>query len=204
MTAFMLMCYLNDAFNGGIYFKNINDCLYYSERLSDQSINVPIKVEKYECMCKLIPNIDDKKVKVYQEVAMLTALIGPVSNLLGKFIEDKDAKNKLAHELATMAERHAQELSKGQIEANTAQAKHPSLFVAGARPAIMWICALGLLTQFFIMPIAEWATAIWMPEITLPSLATGELMTLTLSLLGLGGMRSFEKSKGVARESMKK
>ena len=204
MTAFMLMCYLNDAFNGGIYFKNINDCLYYSERLSDQSINVPIKVEKYECMCKLIPNIDEKKVKVYQEVAMLTALIGPVSNLLGKFIEDKDAKNKLAHELATMAERHAQELSKGQIEANTAQAKHPSLFVAGARPAIMWICALGLLTQFFIMPIAEWATAIWMPEITLPSLATGELMTLTLSLLGLGGMRSFEKSKGVARESMKK
>ena len=54
------------------------------------------------------------------------------------------------------------------------------------------------------MPIAEWATAIWMPEITLPSLATGELMTLTLSLLGLGGMRSFEKSKGVARQNMKK
>ena len=135
---------------------------------------------------------------------MLTALIGPVTNLVGKFIEDKDKKNELAHQLSTMAERHAQELAKGQIAANTEQAKHPSLFVAGARPAIMWICALGLLTQFFIMPIAEWATAIWMPEITLPKLATGELMTLTLSLLGLGGMRSFEKSKGVARENMKK
>ena len=46
---------------------------------------------------------------------MLTALIGPVSNLLGKFIEDKDMKNKLAHEVATMAETHAQELAKGQI-----------------------------------------------------------------------------------------
>ena len=135
---------------------------------------------------------------------MLTALIGPVTNLVGKFIEDKDKKNELAHQLSTMAERHAQELAKGQIAANTEQAKHPSLFVAGARPAIMWICALGLLTQFFVMPIAEWATAIWMPEITLPSLKTGELMTLTLSLLGLGGMRSFEKSKGVARENMKK
>ena len=135
---------------------------------------------------------------------MLTALIGPVTNLVGKFIEDKDKKNELAHQLSTMAERHAQELAKGQIAANTEQAKHPSLFVAGARPAIMWICALGLLTQFFIMPIAEWATAIWMPEITLPILKTGELMTLTLSLLGLGGMRSFEKSKGVARENMKK
>tara|TARA_R100001224_G_scaffold36543_1_gene20747 strand:- start:10 stop:417 length:408 start_codon:yes stop_codon:yes gene_type:complete len=135
---------------------------------------------------------------------MLQALIGPVTNLVGKFIEDKDKKNELAHQLSTMAERHAQELAKGQIAANTEQAKHPSLFVAGARPAIMWICALGLLTQFFVMPIAEWATAIWMPEITLPKLATGELMTLTLSLLGLGGMRSFEKSKGVARENMKK
>jgi hypothetical protein len=135
---------------------------------------------------------------------MLQALIGPVTNLVGKFIEDKDKKNELAHQLSTMAERHAQELAKGQIAANTEQAKHPSLFVAGARPAIMWICALGLLTQFFIMPIAEWATAIWMPEISLPKLQTGELMTLTLSLLGLGGMRSYEKSKGVARENMKK
>ena len=124
---------------------------------------------------------------------MLQALIGPVSKLVGKFIEDKDQKNKLAHDLATLASRHAQELAKGQIAANAEQAKHPSIFVAGARPAIMWICALGLLTQFFIMPIAEWATAIWMPDIT-----------LTLSLLGLGGMRSYEKSKGVARENMKK
>ena len=74
---------------------------------------------------------------------MLTALIGPVSKLVGKFIEDKDQKNKLAHDLATMAEKHALQLAKGQIAANAEQAKHPSIFVAGARPAIMWICALG-------------------------------------------------------------
>jgi len=135
---------------------------------------------------------------------MIKDILSAVSGVASEFIEDKDKKNELAHQLSTMAERHAQELAKGQIAANTEQAKHPSLFVAGARPAIMWICALGLLTQFFVMPIAEWATAIWMPEITLPKLATGELMTLTLSLLGLGGMRSFEKSKGVARENMKK
>ena len=97
---------------------------------------------------------------------MIQALIGPATKLLGKFIEDKDQKNKLAHDLATLASRHAQELAKGQIAANAEQAKHPSIFVAGARPAIMWICALGLLTQFFIMPIAEWATMIWMPEIS--------------------------------------
>ena len=135
---------------------------------------------------------------------MISSILGLAAPILDKFIEDKDQKNKLAHDLATIAQKHAQELAKGQIQANVEQAKHPSLFVAGARPAIMWICALGLFTQFFIMPIAEWATVIWMPEVLLPELNTGELMTLTLSLLGLGGMRSFEKTKGIARENMKK
>ena len=131
---------------------------------------------------------------------VITSALGIGEKLLDKFVEDKDLKRKLTHEL----KKEMIALDKGQIQVNLEQAKHPSLFVAGARPSIMWICALGLLTQFFIMPIAEWATAIWMPDISLPKLATGELMTLTLSLLGLGGMRSFEKSKGVARENMKK
>lgn len=124
--------------------------------------------------------------------------------LLDKFIPDADLKTKLAHQISSMAETHAAELAKGQLEANVVQAKHPSIFVSGSRPAILWICALGLLTQFFLMPIAEWASAIWYPEITLPKLQTEQLMALTFSLLGLGGMRSFEKSKGVARENMKK
>ena len=72
----------------------------------------------------------------------LTALLGPATKLLDKFIEDKDEKNKLAHELATMADRHAQELASGQLQANIQQAKSSSVFVAGARPAIMWVCCL--------------------------------------------------------------
>ena len=137
-------------------------------------------------------------------LGILEKLIDPVSNVLDKVIEDKDQKAKLAHEIATMAERFHHEQAMAQSEANVEQAKHPSLFVAGARPAIMWICALGLLTQFFVMPIAEWATAIWAPGVDLPALQTSELMTLTLSLLGLGGMRSWEKAQGVARENLKK
>lgn len=93
-----------------------------------------------------------------------------------------------------------------QAQANVESAKHSSLFVAGARPAIMWICALGLMTNFFLLPLAEWGTAVWAPQIILPDfdqLQSGELMTLTLSLLGLGGMRSWEKSKGVARSNLK-
>ena len=64
--------------------------------------------------------------------SMLEKLIAPVAGLLDKFIEDKDQKNTLAHEIATMAERHAQELAKAQIEVNKAEASNPSLFVSVA------------------------------------------------------------------------
>ena len=133
----------------------------------------------------------------------LTALIGPATKLLGKFIEDKDKKNELAHSIATMAEKHAQELSKGQIDVNKEQAKHPSIFVSGARPAIMWVCCLGLLWQFFIGPVLTWTTGIWFPDMVPPQLEVEGLITLVMSLLGLGAMRSFEKSKNVARDNLK-
>lgn len=136
---------------------------------------------------------------------MLQALIGPVAGLLDKFIEDKDTKNKLAHEIATMSEKHAYALAKSQAEANTESAKHPSMFVAGARPAIMWVCAIGLFVNFFILPILTWLTHLFAPEINMPNFVdTGELISLTVALLGMGGLRSWEKTKGVARENMKK
>mgnify|MGYP003111440531 CR=1 len=130
---------------------------------------------------------------------MLQAILGAAAPILDKFVEDKDAKNQIKAEL----EKQIVSLQAAQAAANVAQAKHSSLFVAGARPAIMWICALGLMTNFFLMPIAEWVTAIWAPGTPLPKLETEELMSLTLALLGLGSMRSWEKSKGVARENMK-
>ena len=61
---------------------------------------------------------------------MIDKLIGPVTGLLDKFIEDKDQKAKLAHEVATMAQRHAQELAKAQLEVNKAEAQHKSIFVS--------------------------------------------------------------------------
>jgi hypothetical protein len=63
-------------------------------------------------------------------MSILNSLIGPVTGLLDKFIEDKDKKNQIAYELSTMAEKHAQELLKGQLEVNKTEAAHKSLFVA--------------------------------------------------------------------------
>ena len=71
-------------------------------------------------------------------LAMLGSLIGPVSDLLDKAIPDKDLKAKLAHEIATMAERHTHDQVKAQLEINKTEAKHTSMFVAGWRPACGW------------------------------------------------------------------
>ena len=124
---------------------------------------------------------------------MLQALIGPVTGLLDKFIEDKDQKNALAHDLATMADNHAQELAKGQLAVNAVEAAHKSLFVAGWRPFVGWICGVGLLYNVLISQIL----AIWFEVPTVdPSLLTPILM----GMLGMGAMRSYEKTKGVQRE----
>ena len=131
---------------------------------------------------------------------MLTALIGPVTNLVGKFIEDKDQKNKLAHELATMAENHAQELAKGQLAINQTEAKHKSIFVAGWRPFIGWTCGIALAWHFVIAPFIIFFSAYF--GITLPELPTfdmGSLMTVLMGMLGLGGLRTFEKYKGITK-----
>ena len=126
------------------------------------------------------------------------AVVGVVDNVLDKFVEDKDLRTKLNHELKTQV----QQANLAQIAVNQEQARHASIFVAGARPAIMWICAFGLGWQFVFQPICVWALAVWATDLTIPIIPTEGLMTLTLSLLGLGGMRSFEKSKGIQRNNL--
>jgi len=130
---------------------------------------------------------------------MIESLIGPVFGILDKFVQDKDLKQKLAHELKTELHR----ANMAQIEVNKEQAKHSSLFVSGARPAIMWVSCLGLFWSFFLAPFLNWAIVISGSTASLPAIQTEGLLTLTLSLLGLGGYRSFEKFKGVARSSLK-
>ena len=131
---------------------------------------------------------------------MIQALIGPATELLGKFIEDKDQKAKLAHEIATMAERHAQELAKGQLEINKAEAQSRNIFIAGWRPFVGWTCGLALFVHFLAIPISDVVTAyLGYPPPEYPAFDMDTLMTVLLGMLGLGGMRSFEKMKGVTK-----
>ena len=86
-----------------------------------------------------------------------------------------------------------------QAVANIEGAKHRSVFVAGWRPAIGWVAALGLGYQFLVLPFAGLINAYAKLPVELPSLAAEQLMSLVMALLGLGGMRTFEKYKGAAK-----
>jgi len=131
---------------------------------------------------------------------IVESIVGVAGKVLDKFVEDKDLKTKLEAEFKTQL----LTLDLAQAATNLEQAKHPSIFVAGARPSIMWICAFALAWQFIGAPIAAWVVVMWYPTVTLPVLETGELTGLVLALLGLGTMRTAEKWKGVSRDNMKK
>lgn len=128
---------------------------------------------------------------------MLQALIGPVANLLDKFIEDKDQKNALAHEIATLATRQAHEANMGQIEINKAEAQHRSMFVAGWRPFLGWGLSFAMLWHFVLAPITIFGfsyAGVTAPD--LPVFDMDSLLTVLLGMLGLGGLRTVEKIKG--------
>jgi|TARA_R110000822_G_scaffold308674_1_gene436946 hypothetical protein len=128
------------------------------------------------------------------------SVIGVAGKVLDKFVEDKDLKTKLEAELKSQVI----SLDLAQAQANIEQAKHPSLFVSGARPSIMWVCCFGLAWQFVLQPIAVWIIAVTNSTLTLPLIPTEGLISLTIALLGLSASRSAEKFKGVARNNMKR
>jgi phenylpyruvate tautomerase PptA (4-oxalocrotonate tautomerase family) len=131
---------------------------------------------------------------------MLDMLIGPVTGLLDKFIPDADEKARLAHEISTMATRHAHELAKEQISINREEAKHTSIFVSGWRPATGWICVAGMGFNFIAVPIGNFACALAGVDVIMPNLDISEMMPVLLGMLGLGAMRTVEKTKKVARD----
>ena len=137
--------------------------------------------------------------------ALLPKLLPIVGDVVGRFLpEDKEAAAKAKREIEAEITKHVAKIDLAQAQTNLEQAKHPSIFIAGARPAIMWICAFGLGWQFVFQPVAAWIIMVSGSDMVLPIFETEGLMPLTLSLLGLGGMRSFEKYKGIQRNNMKR
>ena len=130
---------------------------------------------------------------------MIQALIGPVTGLLDKFIEDKDQKAKLAHEIATMSERHMQEQIMGQLEINKAEAQHKSIFVSGWRPSVGWCCSLAMMYHFIIAPMIQFGINIAGMQVELPEFDFSQLSTILMAMLGMAGLRTYEKQQKVTK-----
>jgi len=133
-------------------------------------------------------------------MSLLTSLVGPASDLLGKFIEDKDQKAKLAHELATMADRLAHEQNLAQIAVNKEEAASGSLFKGGWRPFVGWVCGVAFCYHFILQPLVIFIVAIAGVDIPdLPEFQMNTLLTVLGGLLGIGGLRTYEKQKGLTK-----
>ena len=135
---------------------------------------------------------------------LIQGALGPILDGVLKLIPDKNerarAKERFEAEMLTAMTG----LVQGQLEINKVEAQHGSIFVAGWRPAIGWICGSALGWNFIVQPIITWAAFISGVDMAdAPRLDTGELTTILLGMLGLGGLRTYEKRLGVARPSLK-
>jgi len=133
----------------------------------------------------------------------ISAGLGLIDTFLNKFVADKDLAAKLAMQARSEEFQGELSLLLGQMAINEEEAKSDSLFVAGWRPFVGWVCGFSLAYNFILYPIVKYATVILMeqpPE--LPVLEASELMTVLLGMLGLGGLRTFEKRSKISREQL--
>jgi len=136
---------------------------------------------------------------------MWPALIPLLGGLLDKLFPDPAAANEAKLKVMQMAQTGelAQlnadlQLATGQIDVNKAEASNPSIFVAGWRPFVGWVCGVAFAFKFVGGPLLVFIAAYFGHPITLPVLDFTEMSTILLGMLGIGGLRTIEKVKGVA------
>lgn len=130
---------------------------------------------------------------------MWTMAIPVIGSLLDKIFPDKTKADEAKAKLLELQLNGELQQILGQLEINKAEASSGNAYAGSWRPTIGYICAAGLLYNFIIYPTLTWYAAGWMPGFTPPPLISDNLMELVLGMLGLAGMRSFEKFKGVAK-----
>jgi len=131
----------------------------------------------------------------------LQPIIGPIITKALDLIPDKNARAEAKELMERDLQKAVSDASQMQNKVNLAEAKHKSVFVAGWRPFIGWICGVGLAWAYIVQPLVLWYISVAHPGIdTIPQISTDGLYQLVLAMLGMGGLRTFEKMKGVSRE----
>lgn len=125
-------------------------------------------------------------------LAAIDGIASLATNVLDRFFPNKTEQEKQEITMAMM-------VIQGQIDTNKVEAANPNMFVAGWRPYVGWVCGTGFAIQFVVAPIAEWGAALAGHPVKFPELDMGTLLTLLGGMLGIGGLRTYEKTRGVNR-----
>lgn len=134
------------------------------------------------------------------DITGLGAIAELSTAIINKIWPDADAKarDKLKQALAELAAE--MKIRQAQLDINKAEAAHASVWVAGWRPGIGWVAVMSLFLTYVAQPLAVWVIWLMNPTPTPPSIITDQIMfELMFGMLGIGGLRTFEKIKGVAR-----
>lgn len=126
----------------------------------------------------------------------ITAALDLGSKICDRVLPDKAANDAAKAELAKMVAAGEMEQITGQITIDQTEAASKSIFVAGWRPFVGWICGCGLAYEFLLRPLLTFAVGFWRPTYGAPALDMGTLLELLLALLGMGAMRTIDKING--------
>ena len=133
--------------------------------------------------------------------ALLPSILPAVTDIVGRFLpENKEERAKAEREIKSQLTAHLAKIDLAQLDINKAEAANRSIFVAGWRPFLGWGLASAMIWHFVLAPIVMFIFAYsGMEAPELPAFDMDSLMTVLLGMLGLGGLRTFEKSKGLAK-----
>ena len=131
--------------------------------------------------------------------ALLPSLLPVVGDVLDRFFPNKEEKERAAREIEAKLAEHLAKIDIAQLEVNKQEAAHRSLFVAGWRPFVGWTCGLALFYTYVAQPMAMFIMAQTGDLVQLPQLDLSTMMPVLLGMLGLGGLRTYEKFKGVTK-----
>ena len=132
-------------------------------------------------------------------IPILSAILPIVGGVIDKVVPDNNAAAKAKAELEKTLADAAMKGQLGQLEINKIEAGNRSLWVSGWRPSVGWCCSLAMFFHFIIAPVVQWAGALWGFHLPVPAFDMDSLLYILGALLGIGGLRTYEKQKGLTK-----
>jgi hypothetical protein len=133
-------------------------------------------------------------------IGLLSAVLPVVTDIIGRFLpEDKEKRAVAEREIEAQLTVHLAKIDLAQLGINKIEAAHRSIFVAGWRPFIGWTCGAALCYTYVLQPIIIFIMIQTGQLVSLPEMDLAAMMPVLMGMLGLGGLRTFEKFKGVSK-----